>query len=193
MVKLPASLERQLQKLFPRARDRDKFVADVLERALLNSDTTLTEPEAPEFIGGTIHLFSDGGSRGNPGQAAIGCVLENPDTGEVMKEYMDRIGIATNNIAEYKALIKGLEIAKRYRPNHLVCHLDSELVVRQLNGEYRVKMPTLQPLVDTIKELTTDFKDVKFVHIPRDDNHRADALVNSALDTLPDPPYEPTT
>lgn len=191
MIKLPAALERQLKKLFPLAKERDQFVADILGRALEQTNIGIDEPAVPEAIGGTLHLYTDGGSRGNPGQAAIGCVLENPDTGQVMKEYMDRIGIETNNVAEYKALIQGLELASRYRPNHLVCHLDSELVVKQLNGEYRIKMASLQPLVDEIRELVSGFKDVQFVHIPREDNHRADALVNRALDELPDPPYEP--
>jgi len=188
MVRLPASLERRLQELFPRVRDRDRFVTDAVTHAL-DTDQEFEEDQ-PESIGGTIHLFTDGGSRGNPGQAAIGCVLEDPSKGETLREHYERIGVETNNVAEYRALIEGMKIAKRYRPNRLVCHLDSELIVKQLNGEYRVKMPALQVFYDEIKELTTEFGLIEFIHIPRSDNYRADALVNKALDEHPSPTYE---
>lgn len=189
MVRLPAALERKLQELFPRVRERERFVAQILDQALSREDLNL-EDESPEAIGGTLHLFTDGGSRGNPGQAAIGCVLEDPSAGKVLRDHCERIGIVTNNVAEYQALIAGLKLAKHYRPNRLICHLDSELVVRQLNGEYRVRVSSLQPLVEEIKELAQEFSNVSFVHIPREDNHKADALVNRALDTLPQPHYE---
>lgn len=188
MIRLPASLERRLEELFPRVREREKFVAETLEHALMGQ--TAPAMELPETVGGTLHLFSDGGSRGNPGQAAIAAILEDPSTGTVLKELFERIGVETNNIAEYRALLEGLKMALPFRPNRLICHLDSELVVKQLNGEYRVKMATLQPLVDEIKELTNEFPDVVFQHIPRSDNYRADALVNKALDELPVPPYK---
>ncbi len=100
-----------------------------------------------------------------------------------MEELALRIGVETNNVAEYRALVEGLKLAQKYQPNRLVCHLDSELVVKQLNGEYRVKMETLQPYVEEIRELSMSFGDVVFRHIPRGDNHRADALVNKALDS----------
>ncbi|MCB9808027.1 ribonuclease HI family protein [Candidatus Peribacteria bacterium] len=141
-------------------------------------------------VGGTLHLFTDGGSRGNPGQAAIGIVIEDPVRGEVVRNHCERIGVETNNVAEYRALIEGLKLAKRYHPNRLICHLDSELIVKQLNGEYRVKMETLRPLFDEINELAQEFPDIVFMHIPRSDNHRADALVNKALDEHPVPQYE---
>ena len=132
-----------------------------------------------------LKIFTDGGSRGNPGQAAIGCVLDDPAKGETIREHFACIGIQTNNVAEYQALIEGLKIAKRYHPNSLVCHLDSELVVKQLNGQYKVRMASLKPFVDEIKELSSEFNTVSFVHIPRGDNFRADALVNKALDAHP--------
>lgn len=189
MIRIPASLERKLQQLFPRATDRNRFVAEVLTVALEQHD--IQEEQGGDMtVGGTLHLFSDGGSRGNPGQAAIGIVLEDPVRGEVLREHLERIGIETNNVAEYTALIEGLKIAKRYHPNRLVCHLDSELIVKQLNGEYKVKMATLKSFFDEIQELSAHFPDIAFVHIPRNDNHRADALVNKALDTHPAPKYE---
>lgn len=183
MIKLPAALERKLQALFPRARERDQFVAEVVSKAL---ETTQSVPDThqPEAVGGTLHLYTDGGSRGNPGQAAVGCVLIDPLQERVLKEYSECIGVATNNVAEYQALIAGLKMAKGFQPNCLVCHLDSELVVKQLNGEYRVKMPTLQPLLDEILELKVEFPSVLFTHIPREKNTRADLLVNKALDEL---------
>jgi ribonuclease HI len=184
MLRLPSALERRLQELFPRAKDRETFVANLVEEALSS------RPQAeglPGNVGGTLHLFSDGGSRGNPGHAAIGCILEDPVSGTVLKEYCERIGIETNNVAEYRALIKGLELAREYQPNRIIAHLDSELVVKQVNGEYKVKMATLQPLVEEVQELAGEFPDVVFTHIPRGDNYRADALVNKALDEHPDP------
>ena len=191
MIRLPASLERKLQQLFPRATDRNRFVAEVLTVALEQHDLQ-QDREEDVTVGGTLHIFTDGGSRGNPGQAAIGIVLEDPVRGEVVREHMERIGIETNNVAEYRALIEGLKIAKRYVPNRLVCHLDSELIVKQLNGEYRVKMPSLKVFFEEIRELCIEFADIVFMHIPRSDNHKADALVNKALDEHPVPPYEPS-
>jgi len=194
-MRLPATLERRLAELFPKVREREKFVAQILEEALTKEPNP--EVSLPTSIGGTLHLFSDGGSRGNPGQAAIAAILEDPVRGEVLKEYYERIGVETNNVAEYRALIEGLKMAIAFSPNRLVCHLDSELVVKQVNGEYQVKMPSLKPFVDEIRELSHELADVVFVHIPRGDNHRADALVNKALDELPDPtphlPQRPAT
>ena len=187
MIRLPASLERTLAERFPRIRDREQFSARVLEDAL--KQNVAHDLDMPEAVGGTLHLFTDGGSRGNPGESAIGCVLEDPARGITLKEHCERIGIETNNIAEYRALIKGLEIAAAFHPNRLICNLDSELIVKQLNGEYRVKMPTLQPLFDDIQGKAKDFPDIVFKHIPRSDNHRADALVNKALDEHPRPAH----
>jgi ribonuclease HI len=111
-------------------------------------------------------------------------VLIDPLKNEVLREYGECIGIETNNIAEYRALITGLTIAKEFRPNHLICHLDSELVVKQLKGEYRVKMVTFQPLIQQILALKAEFPQVSFVYIPREKNTRADLLVNRALDEM---------
>lgn len=188
VILLPIKLEHALKQLFPRAEDRNAFVAGLVEQALERKPAVSDEPR-PVSIGGTLHLFTDGGSRGNPGQAAIGCVIEDPSRGELVADFCERIGIETNNVAEYRALIKGLELAAEFHPNRLVCLLDSELVVRQVNGEYKVRMPALQPLLDRIAQLKERFSDVSFRHIPRKDNFRADALVNRALDEHPPLPY----
>lgn len=189
MIRLPASLERKLEQLFPKATDRNRFVTEVLTVALQQHDIS-EEQEQGVTVGGVLHLFTDGGSRGNPGQAAIGVVLEDPARGEVIREHCERIGLETNNVAEYRALIEGLKIAKRYHPNRLICHLDSELIVKQLSGEYKVRMEALRKFYDEIKELETEFPDISFTHVRRADNHRADALVNKALDEHPSPHYE---
>jgi ribonuclease HI len=183
MIRLPAALEKRLLTLFKTARERNAFVTEVVEKALLQSAAPLDQDQ-PTAIGGTLHLFTDGGSRGNPGQAAIGCVLLDPLKNEVLREYGECIGVETNNIAEYKALIMGLKIALEFHPNHLICHLDSELVVKQLSGEYRVKMATFTPLIKEINDLRSRFPHITFVHIPREKNMRADLLLNRALDEL---------
>ncbi|MBI3331624.1 ribonuclease HI family protein [Candidatus Peregrinibacteria bacterium] len=190
MIRLPSSIEKKLKEFFPDPNERSAFVEEAIAQALKQA-TGAEEEDLPESIGGTLHLFTDGGSRGNPGQAAIAAILEDPIQGKVIREHYERIGIETNNVAEYRALIEGLKIAKRYMPNRLICHLDSELIVKQLSGEYRVKMATLEPLFKQIQALAMEFPDIVFKHIPREDNHRADRLVNKALDEHPSPHYEP--
>lgn len=182
MIRLPASLERRLAELFPRAAEREQFIVETLENALKDETLAGDCTTGPKNIGGTLHLFTDGGSRGNPGQAAAAYILEDPVTGTVLEERGMTIGTETNNVAEYKALLEGLRAAGRFLPNRLICHLDSELVVKQLNGEYRVKMATLQPYFEEVQELARNLPDVVFQHIPREDNFRADKLVNEALD-----------
>ncbi|OGJ56867.1 hypothetical protein A3H22_02620 [Candidatus Peribacteria bacterium RIFCSPLOWO2_12_FULL_55_15] len=188
MIRLPASLERKLAEQFPLIRERERFAAEAVEHAF--ETTSPDQKEQPVAIGGTLHLFTDGGSRGNPGQAAIGCIIEDPLRGTVLKEYAEVIGVATNNVAEYRALIKGLDLASLYHPNRLICYLDSELIVKQLNGEYRVRMPSLQVFVEEIRAITETLPDVVFTFVPREDNYRADALVNKALDAHPSPSYK---
>ena len=189
MIKIPLALEFQLKKRFPRASDRNRFASEAVEEALKKFNFE----EAVEAVGGTIKLYTDGGSRGNPGQAAIGCVLEDPVEGKIIREHAERIGIATNNVAEYRALIEGLKIAKRYHPNRLICFSDSQLIVKQLKGEYRVKMEALKPYFEEIMSLTGEFREIEFRHIPREDNFRADALLNKSLDEHPSPHYEGKT
>ena len=184
MMHIPVTLERRLKKLFSRTRDREQFVKETIEKAIDDLEARGNGDPDIQAVGGTLHLYTDGGSRGNPGEAAIGCVLVEPETDKILKEYKEAIGIYTNNVAEYRALIAGLGIAKNYYPNRLICHMDSELIVKQLSGEYRVKMPSLQPLMGEVQELISQFSDVSFVHIPRLANVRADRLVNKALDFI---------
>lgn len=129
----------------------------------------------------TLHLFTDGGSRGNPGPAAIGAVLKNPD-GSTVAGFKEYLGHATNNQAEYRALLLGMQKAKEYGVRVLHCFLDSELVVRQLQGKYKIKDPTLSQLFVKIWNISQGFEKIDFTHIPREKNKEADLLVNQALD-----------
>jgi len=125
-------------------------------------------------------LFTDGGSRGNPGPAAIGGILIR--NGETLNTFGTYIGTATNNSAEYQALIAGLKLAFKRRIQTLTCYLDSELVVRQLNFQYKVKDASLAQLFMQVYSLRQAFSKVTFISIPREQNAAADALVNNALD-----------
>ena len=127
-------------------------------------------------------LYTDGGSRGNPGPAGIGFVLNH---GFVKScDGGAPIGDATNNVAEYKALIWGLENALALTITHLEARADSELLVKQLNGEYKVKNAALKPLFLDALNLSKQFEVCEFVHIPREENEEADALANEAMDAL---------
>lgn len=126
-------------------------------------------------------LFADGGSRGNPGPAASAAVLLDP-TGELLEEIGAYLGVATNNVAEWTALILGLEAAAKRGISRLAVRLDSELVVKQLRGEYRVKHEGLQPLHRRATQLLRAFGEVEIRHVPRKQNTLADRLVNRLLD-----------
>lgn len=126
-------------------------------------------------------LFADGGSRGNPGPAASGAVLLDPD-GSVIEEIGRFLGTATNNVAEWTALEIGLEAALARGIRRLAVRMDSELVVKQISGEYRVKHPGLQPLYRRVRALLSQFEAVDVRHVRRKDNALADAVVNQVLD-----------
>lgn len=134
-----------------------------------------------KFVHQYLISYTDGGARGNPGPAGIGVVLQNKD-GETVGEWSEFLGIATNNQAEYKALLLALKQAVALGAVELECRLDSELVVKQLKGEYKVKHPDLKPLFEQAKGLISQIKNVSFKHIPRELNRRADQLANQAMD-----------
>lgn len=125
-------------------------------------------------------LFTDGGARGNPGPAGIGGVLYEDE--KIIDSLSEYIGETTNNVAEYKALIVGLELAIKNKIDTLECFLDSELVVKQLNREYKVKNKDLAKLFLLAWNLSLKFKKINFSHVRREMNKEADALVNKALD-----------
>ena len=128
-----------------------------------------------------IKIFSDGGARGNPGPAGIGAVIYNSE-GKIIAEVSEYLGIATNNQAEYKALIAALKKAKEMGVKEVECYLDSELVVKQLKREYKVKNKDLAPLFLEIHNLSINFKNISYRHIPREENKAADKLANIAMD-----------
>lgn len=130
-----------------------------------------------------ITIYTDGGARGNPGPAAIGVVFP-----ELRKQYGEQVGNATNNVAEYKAVIFALKKARQLlgsekaKEVELEIRSDSELVVSQLVGRYKVKDEDLKPLFVDVWNLKQEFSRVSFVHVRREENARADALVNRTLD-----------
>jgi ribonuclease HI len=126
-------------------------------------------------------LFADGGSRGNPGPAAGGAILL-ADDGKPLCEVNEYLGVATNNVAEWTGLLIGLRAALELGVQELDVCLDSELVVRQLSGVYRVKHPNLIPLYTKVRALLRQFSRVEVKHVRRAENAAADALVNQALD-----------
>jgi ribonuclease HI len=126
-----------------------------------------------------VHI--DGASRGNPGPAAFAYVIKLPD-GEPVEDH-GLLGATTNNIAEYTALLRALERAAALSARRLHIHSDSELLVKQMNGEYRVKNADLRDLYEQAQELTRHFSSVRFTHVRRENNKRADELCNIALDS----------
>ena len=127
-------------------------------------------------------LSTDGGSRGNPGPAAYGYVLEAED-GTVLDARGETIGVATNNVAEYRALLAGLGSAVERGIDELEVVSDSELLVKQMRGEYKVKSATLRELVDEAQSLAGRLESVRFTAVRREHNELADRLVNEALDS----------
>ena len=128
-----------------------------------------------------VTLFADGGARRNPGPATGAAVLLD-DRGTVIEEAFRFLGETTNNVAEWNGLLAGLEAAVRLGVENITIRMDSELVVKQLLGEYRVKHPGLQPLHRRAVALLSEFEEVDIGHVPRKQNKLADALVNRVLD-----------
>jgi ribonuclease HI len=143
--------------------------------------SVVPSPPGPLDTRGPMVLHADGGSRGNPGPAGAGAALLDAGGGQVASWHR-YLGLATNNLAEYQALILGLEGALDLGVGELLVRLDSELLVRQLQGRYQVKSPHLKPLYEQARALVRRFASVKFQHIPREQNAIADRLANLAMD-----------
>lgn len=128
-----------------------------------------------------VHLYTDGGSRGNPGAGAIGIVICN-ENNTVLHEYAVCIGHCTNNQAEYRALIKGLDLCARYTRGEVICFCDSDLLVKQMNGNYRIKNDRLRDLYHEVRRNMELFTTVTFQHVNRTNQRiqRADRLLNDA-------------
>lgn len=130
-------------------------------------------------------IYADGASRGNPGPAAIGAIIKD-EGGRLMARLSQRIGVTTNNQAEYKAIIAALEEAIRLGARQVELNSDSELVVKQLNGRYRVKKAELKPLYQEVKQLQNRLESFTLTYVPRQQNIQADKLANAALDSAVD-------
>ncbi len=128
-----------------------------------------------------VTAYIDGGSRGNPGPAGYGVLLVD-EHGTVVKELAESIGLATNNEAEYRGLIAALRCAAVEGHRSITIRSDSELLVRQMRGEYRVKSPGLKPLHDEAQSLVDSLERVVFEYVPRERNREADRLANLAMD-----------
>ena len=129
-------------------------------------------------------VFTDGASRGNPGPSSIGAVVYDAD-GEEVHTVSRRLGRATNNEAEYQAVIAGLEAALGLGGGSVDLRMDSQLIVRQLEFRYRVRNARLRPFFERVVALRRQFESFKVTHVPREENRRADELANLALDSGP--------
>ena len=147
----------------------------------LPSAVTIDANPLPDEGSDVLEIFTDGASRGNPGPAAVGVVFRQK-SGPDLAEFCQTIGKATNNVAEYKAVVAALEHARRWKVARVHLFMDSELIVRQLHGAYRVKSPDLRPLFQQAVFLSKDLKEFKVRHVKRSQNAHADALANKALD-----------
>jgi ribonuclease HI len=134
-------------------------------------------------LSGHIKVFTDGASRGNPGPAAIGIVFYDSND-QALGDHKETLGDQTNNYAEYMAVIRAMEICTQHPVDSLDFYCDSQLLVKQMLGEYKVKAPQIKPLFEQAKNLVGQFKKVGFFHVRREFNKEADALANQALDTL---------
>lgn len=133
----------------------------------------------------SLVIFTDGGARGNPGPAGIGIVMYKEDeegNRQHLADIKEYIGEGTNNFAEYTALIKGLEEAIAKGHKRVRVFMDSELVVKQLNGLYKVREESLKPLASKVLAMTNKFESISFTHVHREKNKEADKLVNAAID-----------
>ncbi|NCD00770.1 ribonuclease HI family protein [bacterium] len=126
-------------------------------------------------------IFCDGGSRGNPGKAGLGSVIYDEDK-NILKEISKYIGVTTNNQAEYRAVLEAIKEAKEMGGKRIKFFLDSELIVKQMSGEYRVKNKDLLPIYLDIRQRILEFESVSFIHVPREQNKEADRLANLAMD-----------
>jgi len=147
----------------------------------LSAAATLAQSPLPARGKPVLEVFTDGASRGNPGPASIGIVFRMKD-GEALAEHCETIGRATNNVAEYRAVVAALEHCQRWQVKRVHLNMDSELIVRQLHGTYRVKSPDLRPLYQQVIFLSKGLEEFRVRHIKRALNGHADALANRALD-----------
>jgi ribonuclease HI len=172
--------------------------SQALERCALSLDVSGASPgkmrkkeaarvsESPPGELDAAVVYVDGASRGNPGPSAVGAIVYLP-SGEEILSAAKKIGRATNNVAEYRAVLEGLRLARQLKVRDLTVRLDSELVARQLNGRYRIRSSDLDPLAREVAGEARRFERCRFEHVPRKQNAAADRLANEALNLVGDP------
>lgn len=163
------------------AQDLRDILEKSAERAREKTEADQALPERKRKVTEEFFIYTDGASRGNPGEAGVGAVIADA-RGRTVKELKCFLGIATNNVAEYRAVILALEKALQLGAVSVNVNLDSELVVRQLRGEYRVREPNLKILHRQTLEILNRFLKYSIHYIPREENRRADQLANEAID-----------
>lgn len=131
-----------------------------------------------------VIVEADGGSRGNPGPAGYGAVVRDSQTGQVLAERSESLGVTTNNVAEYSALIAGLRAAAQLGAEQVEVRMDSKLVVEQMAGRWKVKHPNMRPLALKAQRLAGGFVRISYTWIPRAQNSAADQLANQAMDAV---------
>ncbi len=176
MLKLTRTVQKELDQKVNRVKQSDFINQAVLEA--LSQVPTKNESEKRK---GEYSVYTDGGARGNPGIAGCGGVIFNEKESKVA-EFKHFISHATNNEAEYTALLLGVEEVLTYAPEKVVFYLDSELIVKQMKGEYKVKKTELKKIYLKVKKLLKEIPEISFVHIPRERNQLADKLANEAMD-----------
>ena len=149
--------------------------------AVASVEEALPPVVVPAKKGGPLSLYTDGASRGNPGQAGAGFVVYDSNGEEIAGEGV-YLGKCTNNLAEYEALILGITLARQFTPSHLDLYLDSQLIVRQVLGQYKVKSQQLKPKYQQVMALLADVPSWKISHVRRELNKRADELANEGID-----------
>ncbi len=160
-----------------------KKLQEILERSALcvaKERKDCPSPRAPRR-NGEFSIHTDGASRGNPGEAGAGIVIAD-DRGVTIKEIKQYLGMATNNVAEYRAVIVALERAFALGAESVIIHMDSELVARQIMGDYKVREAHLKPLHRQVLDLLKNFSNHRVRYVPREQNRRADQLANEAID-----------
>lgn len=181
-------LEAAGAEITPGKTEHERYHADLGEaHAVAYEDSLVVQGKRPVDItgvlesgSGRVHLYFDGACRGNPGPSAVGYVLVDGDG--IVAEGGETIGRATNNQAEYRALLRGLEVAATHGYDTVEIRGDSELIVKQVRGAWDTNDPTLRELRVEVHELLTEFDEYSITHVPRETNERADELANEALD-----------
>ena len=167
--------KKRVDKLFQDLKDHVK------EDDLAVHDKKITDSSNIKKEADLIVVNVDGASRGNPGESGIGVAIFDKDS-NLINEACDYLGVATNNIAEYNALILGVKLSTKYNAKRILFKSDSELMVKQIKGEYRVKNPQLKLLFTEVQSLLKKLPNWKIMHVPREENKEADLLANKGVE-----------